>query len=594
MAHRSDFIAFNRPMPLSDSRRMRASRRIRQGISVLLSLSVLIFGQAVSPRPAEAAVGAAFVCAPAFYQSSTSGATPAKVLLSYNVSNNTFGNVGSSNTATVNPLAWNPADNYLYGINGSTLYKIDAGGVFTPYTNAISMTTGTLTSGAGDFWGNNTFLSAPTSGSTWTKITIPSGDPATAPAPVGVPFNLHSATSSAVNLSTISAAGRAGSLVTITTSAAHGLLAGDIVTINLASGPTGYAAAFNATNVEILTRPSTTTFTYLSPGGSGTITSAAATGTITGTKYTAAATAWGAFDLTVLGDIGYGLNNSTLYIVNLNTHVLTTKSVTFTTSSGGALTAPTTAYGAAYSDLAGDLFFFANTGSKMFTIPASQVPLSAPVVRAVFDTGSTPTLTAPNDGASCPNAASPFAPTVNSSSASSVTSGGATFNANVTANNASTTTAFCYGTGSSSTNGVLSGCTTTSNSSTTLTGAVATNVNAVSITGLLPGTTYYWQAVATNTVSGYGTIQSFTTTGPPIVTTTAAGSVASTTATLNGTVNPGYLSTAVTFCYGTDPGLSGCTTTTATQSPLAAGSITPTAVSKGLTGLSPGFGFRIF
>jgi len=75
-----------------------------------------------------------------------------------------------------------------------------------------------------------------------------------------------------------------------------------------------------------------------------------------------------------------------------------------------------------------------------------------------------------------------------------------------------------------------------------------------------------------------------TTSGPPIVTTTAAGSVTSTTATLNGTVNANGASTAVTFKYGltTAYGL----TIAGTPSPVTGNTVTP--VSAGVTGLLPG------
>jgi uncharacterized repeat protein (TIGR01451 family) len=75
------------------------------------------------------------------------------------------------------------------------------------------------------------------------------------------------------------------------------------------------------------------------------------------------------------------------------------------------------------------------------------------------------------------------------------------------------------------------------------------------ITGLTPNTTYHFRLVGTNS-SGtkYGNDRTFTTlspTGPPVVATSAATSVASFSATLNGSVYPHGLTTTVYFQYGT-------------------------------------------
>jgi len=75
------------------------------------------------------------------------------------------------------------------------------------------------------------------------------------------------------------------------------------------------------------------------------------------------------------------------------------------------------------------------------------------------------------------------------------------------------------------------------------------------ISALSASTTYHFRIVATNS-SGtvYGADQTFTTlsaTGPPLVITNPATSVISSSATLNGTVDPHGLSTSVHFQYGT-------------------------------------------
>lgn len=79
----------------------------------------------------------------------------------------------------------------------------------------------------------------------------------------------------------------------------------------------------------------------------------------------------------------------------------------------------------------------------------------------------------------------------------------------------------------------------------------------------------------------------------PTATTVSANSILTTSATINGTINGGGASTATTFCYGTDSNLTGCSSVTATQSPVTGAS--STSVSYGLTGLSVGttYYFRV-
>jgi outer membrane protein assembly factor BamB len=112
-------------------------------------------------------------------------------------------------------------------------------------------------------------------------------------------------------------------------------------------------------------------------------------------------------------------------------------------------------------------------------------------------------------------------------------------------------------------------------------------------TGLAARTTYHFRIVATNS-SGtrYGNDVTFTTlsaTGAPFVTTNAATNIASSSATLNGTVEPHGLSTTVYFQYGTTTSY-GSTTASQTKT-----GDTYQNVSANITGLTAGttYHFRI-
>jgi uncharacterized protein (TIGR02145 family) len=75
---------------------------------------------------------------------------------------------------------------------------------------------------------------------------------------------------------------------------------------------------------------------------------------------------------------------------------------------------------------------------------------------------------------------------------------------------------------------------------------------SVNVTGLTPNTIYHFRGYATNSVgTGYSADTTFTTIGNlPTATTNTATNVASSGATLNGTINANSFSTTVTFEYG--------------------------------------------
>lgn len=166
-------------------------------------------------------------------------------------------------------------------------------------------------------------------------------------------------------------------------------------------------------------------------------------------------------------------------------------------------------------------------------------------------------------------------PTVTTGAATSISTTGATLNGTVNPQNKSTAWHFEYGTDltyGSSTPGASG-----------LTGATDQAVSDA-ITGLQPGTTYHYRLVGTNSSgTATGADQTFTTLGPPVVTTGAATGISQTGATLNGTVNPTGQPTQSHFEFGTTTsyGLS--------SADVSAGSgQTPSAVSAAIAGLSPG------
>ena len=109
---------------------------------------------------------------------------------------------------------------------------------------------------------------------------------------------------------------------------------------------------------------------------------------------------------------------------------------------------------------------------------------------------------------------------------------------------------------------------------------------------LVPGTTYYYCAIASNAVgTSYGVVRSFTAPMPPTVATLAATPVTATTATLNGSGNPNGNSTIAWFRYSTSNPTT-CNDVFGTRTPASGGTslgagTTDTPFSQPITGLAP-------
>src|SRR5438874_1919357 len=136
-------------------------------------------------------------------------------------------------------------------------------------------------------------------------------------------------------------------------------------------------------------------------------------------------------------------------------------------------------------------------------------------------------------------------PVVSTSAATLIASFSATLNGSLDPHGLTTTVSFQYGT-------------TTSYGSTTSmqtqTGNTYRNI-AANISGLMASTTYHFRIVASNSSgTSMGSDKTFTTlatTGAPVVTTGSATNVTSSSATLNGSLDPHGLMTTVSFQWGT-------------------------------------------
>jgi phosphodiesterase/alkaline phosphatase D-like protein len=171
-------------------------------------------------------------------------------------------------------------------------------------------------------------------------------------------------------------------------------------------------------------------------------------------------------------------------------------------------------------------------------------------------------------------------PTATTQPATAITGTTATLNGSVNPDGSPTTVTFVFGTSS----------TLASGTTTTTTSAIGSGTSAApvtgSVSGLTPGTTYYYEVLATNTVgTSAGAILGFSTLPAPASATGAATNVTTTAATLGASVNPAGSATTVSFIYGTDPSLTSGTTTTAAQS-IGSGT-SAVAVAANLTGLQP-------
>ncbi|MEJ0090590.1 MAG: PKD domain-containing protein [Limisphaerales bacterium] len=170
-------------------------------------------------------------------------------------------------------------------------------------------------------------------------------------------------------------------------------------------------------------------------------------------------------------------------------------------------------------------------------------------------------------------------PTVQTLAATLVTATSATLNSSIDPNGASTTIHFDYGL-------------TASYGSSTISGNIGTTAGnyGTSISGLSPNTTYHFRIVASSsggTVNG-GDLTFTTSASGPTAQTLAAASISTTSAQLNGSINPNGLTTTAHFEYGT-------TTSYGSSTPTGNFGTTPQSIAYTVSGLAPNttYHFRI-
>ncbi|MBK7393706.1 MAG: hypothetical protein IPI64_10470 [Chloracidobacterium sp.] len=184
-------------------------------------------------------------------------------------------------------------------------------------------------------------------------------------------------------------------------------------------------------------------------------------------------------------------------------------------------------------------------------------------------------------------------PSVTTNAATLVTATTATLNAAANPNGLATTGWFRYSTTDPGTCDDTFGTRAPASGGTALGAGTSAVAYSNAISSLLPGTTYYYCGIASNSLgTSFGAVLSFTTLAAlPVVTTNAATAVTQTTATLDGSANPGGAATTGWFRYSTvSPGT--CNDTFGTRAPISGGSSlgsgnSAVAYTQGVTGLAP-------
>ncbi|MEI8323459.1 MAG: hypothetical protein WCG49_10150, partial [Actinomycetes bacterium] len=228
---------------------------------------------------------------------------------------------------------------------------------------------------------------------------------------------------------------------------------------------------------------------------------------------------------------------------SITTSSITAKTVNDTTISLAGVATSDSGVSVTYSNITGNEGVCNVSGTSVSVLGAGRCKVQ-------IDAGSYGFFRAVSD--SLEFTISGVAPTVATSDATSVGVSTATLNATVNARYISTAVSVEYGTSAT-----LVGSTTVSG--TAVTGSTDT-ARGIAVTGLAPGTKYYFRASATNSAGSTtaSVIKSFTTLGgKPSAMTAIASGVSANKATLNASVNANGVSTTVKFKVGKTADLSG-------------------------------------
>jgi subtilase family serine protease len=185
------------------------------------------------------------------------------------------------------------------------------------------------------------------------------------------------------------------------------------------------------------------------------------------------------------------------------------------------------------------------TATATLTLSGNAVPVGSDTVKAFYGGDSN---LAGSVSSAVTLTVSAVAGNITTTAASSVTTGSATLQGSVNPQGAPGYVIFQWGIDPSIPNGGLT-------TQVPVTANTTTQSFSAAVTGLTSGVTYFFRIIFHNTSTNsylYGDILGFKTL-LPVATTKAATAVSTTTATLNGTVNPEGATGNAYFLFGTDP-----------------------------------------
>jgi hypothetical protein len=541
--------------------------------------------------------------------------------------------MGGNFATAVNAAGYNPLDNYIYGIAGGKLAKIDNAGTMTlPYATAPSGT-GTVGSSGGDFLpydgsGHAYLLTA--SGDSWSRIDVTTNTYITYTNSGSTPWasldltimsdgvTAYDVNAGVLQVATINNTNHTFSVVNRTITYPNTIGSGD-----------SFGAAFHDAAGDLFFFDNTSKYMYYMPASQL-------------SAPTPALTQFGAQSVLTSPNDGAACGNASSPLApTVTTGAASTITNTGATVAGAIVpansTVPANGQQICFSTsntvtnglLSSSPTCIPATGAALLAVSNTTTNISSPLTGLSAGTkyyyqaqatGSNGMVgfgavlyftTAGGSSPIAPNATTATTPSVLGNTSATIggtVETGAPTGSEITATAPSAIVVIWSASPSVNGSGELnSGATTVTATPSTLAAGTAATQVSISVTGLTAGTTYYYQVKATNITgqTDWGTVESFTTTGgvvtsaPTVTTTQPATSVTTTAATLGGTVttgaNTGEAIDAgnINICYSTTNATTGgqlsnnpvCLDATPSSAALSA---TNLAVALALTGLTPG------